>query len=66
MIIVHRLIITRLFGRDLRLETLRLILRIIQFAEAIGQLPPAHKKLKSVGDKGIIVIASRQGETSVG
>ena len=57
---MHRLVVTGLFGRDLRFKAIRLILRVVELAETIGQLASADKKLEAIGHKGVVVVAPRQ------
>ena len=50
--------------RHLRLEARRLILRIVEFGEAIGKLAPRQEEFEAIGDEGSDHSASANGDTS--
>ena len=58
MIKVHRLVVPGFFGRNLRFEAIRLILRVIELAETVSQLSPTDKELEAIGNEGIVIAAS--------
>ena len=62
-VVEHRLVITRIFGVNLILETLRLIFCIVQFAETVTDLTSADEEFEAIGDFRVYVITTRQRRT---
>ena len=58
---MHGFIITGILLGNLLLKARFLVFRIIQLGEAIGNLATADKEFKAICDKGILIIAARQG-----
>jgi hypothetical protein len=57
---MHGLFITGILFRHLGEEALRLVLGIVEFGETVGQFPAADKKLETIGNKGVVIIAPGQ------
>ena len=57
-VVVHRLVIALGASIELRLEATRLILRIIELGESVGDFAPIDKELKAIGDRRLLVIAA--------
>jgi hypothetical protein len=59
-VVVHRLFIAGVLGLDLRQETRRLVFRIVQLREAVGDLAAHHEQLEALGDAFAGVRSARQ------
>jgi hypothetical protein len=53
----HRFLIAAVLARHLGTEARRLILRIVELGEAVGDLAPGEKELEAIGDERIGIIA---------
>src|SRR5690625_2498264 len=63
---VHGLGIAGIAGRHLLMKTLGLVFGVVELGKAVGNLPAGNDQLKTIGKIGVIVAATRQGDTSTG
>src|SRR5678816_1282443 len=56
----HRLLVSGVLARRLLPKPRRLVVRIVELGETVGQLATAHEELEAVRDEWIAVVASRQ------
>lgn len=62
----HRFVIARCFRINLITEALRLIFRIVQLAKAVADFTAADEEFETVSDFRVLVITTRQRDTSAG
>src|SRR5271166_4523712 len=59
-VVIHRLFVALALARGLILETLRLILGVIEFGKAVVVFTPADEEFEAIGDERILVVAPRE------